>query len=226
MKIEKRLRKLEKEYNKLKSRADYYVNKPEYRHIYLKRKKEEVDVKNKIYRLIVPILEENDIEFKSIANENYEILEIDEFNIKTVEENYSVFGNYATVLEGEINDNGLIYLTTKKSDLGVFNFMSKHEFATRLKGKIDCLGNASVEIVETGFARFKTIPSFFTGQIGKNGEFDIFLEEREVDFLSGKTIMTKLIGNPMINKKGKERKFWENRKLLIAKIEEYRNNYR
>lgn len=224
-KLDKRITKLEKKYKDLIDKANNYSNNHSHRQIFLKYKKKSIKVKDDIYKLIIPFLEANDPEFKKIALENYGILEVDEFKMKTVEQCGGIFGNYAAEMIGKVNRNGLLYLTTTKSDLSFLNPFSKYQYPSRLRGRIDCLGYVRIITTEVGTAFFKTIPKFYVGKIGKNGEIDLLITGRESDYITGKIMMSKLVGNLLLRNEVDDKRFWSNCDLLIDIIERFRNNY-
>lgn len=219
-----KIEKLEKKYRNVCDKLSGLDEFGESRLRYVRNKQKEIELKNTINRLLAPILEERNLEFKRIANENYTLLTKLNFQLKTRTLAASLFGHYSSELQGSINPNGVVYCRTKKSNFPILNPFSSFEFTSKYKGEIDCLGNISLRTVSVGGALLKNIPSTFTGTVYKNGK-DILVETNVCDndfTLAGKMIISEIVGNPFGKQKVKKELFFSNKKKLEHIIEEYR----
>jgi hypothetical protein len=216
-KLEKKYRKVCEKLNGLNEFGDSRIN-------FIRYKKKEIELKNSINQLLIPVLEESNSEFKRIANENYKLLKNLNFQLKTRTIAGSIFGSYSPELQGNINQNGVIYCKTIKSNFPIMNPFVSFEFTSKYKGEISCLGNITLRTVKVDGALLKTIPSTFTGTIQKNGK-NILVETNVCDnnfSLGGKTIIAEIVGNPFGKQIDKKELFFSNKK----KLEEILNNYR
>lgn len=221
-----KIEKLEKKYSKLCTKLGGLDEFGESRSIFVRYKQEEIALKNTINKLLAPVLEESNDEFKRIANENYALLKNLNFQLKTRTIAGSIFGYYSSELQGNINANGVVYCRTKKSNFPIINLFASFEFSSKYKGEIDCLGNIILRTVSVGGALIKNLPSSFTGDVQNNGK-DILVETnvRDNDFtLGGKMIISEIVGNPFGKQIDKKKQFFANKKRLEQIIDEYRND--
>lgn len=220
MKIEK----LEKQYINVCEKLSCLNEFGATRKTYVKYKQKEIKLRNNIYQLLTPILEENNLEFKQIASQNYEILKNLSFKLKTRTVGASLLGYYTYEMQGSINPNGVIYCRTRKTNFPIFRLFASYEFPSMFKGKIDCLGNIKLQAVSVDNAFLKTIPNTFTGTVEKNGR-DIIIEtnDRDYDFtLSGKLIVSEIVGNPFGKQNSIKDLFFSNKRKLESILEENR----
>ncbi|PKQ63816.1 hypothetical protein BZG02_07265 [Labilibaculum filiforme] len=216
-KLEKQYRKINNKLNGLKEFGDSIIT-------YIRYKQKEIELKNTINQLLAPLLEANNPEFRQIANENYELLKNLNFQLKTRTLAGSVFGYYSSELQGNINQNGVVYCRTKKSNFPIINLFASFEFTSLYKGEVDCLGNIILRTAKLDGAFIKTIPSTFTGTIQKNGK-DILVETNVCDndfTLGGKIIIYEIVGNPFGKQNDKKDLFFSNKKKLEHILLQYR----
>lgn len=225
MNLEK-VNKLEKRYAKISKKLLGLDEFGSTRLTYIRYKLKEIDLKGRIHQLLIPILEKESESFRHIAMQNHDLLKELDFELKTRTIGMSLLGYHSTNLKGSINANGVAYCKTSKTNLPIFNFLSSYQFPARLQGRIDCLGNISLETVavQTGF--LKTLPKKFNGRIETNGK-DIQLEisKCETDItMSGKLFISEIVGNPFGKQNHKKEMFFTNKKKLEKLIDEYRQS--
>ncbi len=223
MKISK-IEKLEKRYNKICIKLSCLSEFGASRKTYIKYKQKEIELKNIINQLLTPILEENNPEFKRIANQNHELLKSLNFKLKTRTTGASLLGYFTSEMKGSINHNGVVYFKTKKTNFPIIRLTSSFEFPSKFKGEIDCLGNIKLQATLVDAAFLKTIPSTFIGTIEKNGR-EIIVETTDRDYdltFSGKLIVSEIVGNLFEKQNNNKGLFFSNKRKLESILEEYR----
>jgi hypothetical protein len=222
----KRIKKknLERKYSKTCAKLSRYSRNGPGRSNYLKYKKRKTDLTYQIYRLLIPIIENENEAFKKTANENYNLLKNEKINFKTHKQGLSLLGYISTKLNGRIRNNGLIYCKTEKTDLPFFRFFAPSKVPHKLEGRIDCIGNISLVTKSTQIDLVKTLPLNFHGYIDSNGRIKITANKFETD-ISGKSIISQLVGNPFLNQPEKQHQFFKNRQKLIEMLENFRYFY-
>jgi hypothetical protein len=223
LKIPKKIYRLSKKLRKASKKLKRYEEFGDFRDLFLKYKKRQIEINNKINALLVPFLEKENQEFLKIADENYSLLmSTNKFKFKITANGISVFGSYTDYMEGRLNTNGHIYCESKATNFP-FPF-SSYEYPKRMEGFIDCLGNVYLETVETGAALFNRLPVSFESSIESDGHIKVYTVERESDFLtSGDMYISKIIGNPFYQRDKERETFNSNRKKMLLILNEFRD---
>jgi hypothetical protein len=121
------------------------------------------------FNLIATYFENNDAEYRRLVRENYSVLERDHIHFNVYATNLGVYSAYSTQFEGKVHDNGYSYCYTTEGN-SPLNPLGEMLYPSKLKGKVDYLGNIRLYTDTTGISLFSTLPEAFEGSIGANGE--------------------------------------------------------
>ncbi len=221
MNQKERILKLEKQSRKIFSELEQYDKYGSSRPLYIKYRVKYEKLRDEIYSLIVPILERENSEFILLANENYKLLANEAFIFKNHAESWSLIGTHASALKGKLHKNGLLYCRTYKTNLPIFDLISEMRYPKEFKGKINCLGMISLKVTRRGLAFWSTIPELYTTTISSTGDVNLTIVERDIDIVSGKRIISEIVGDPFHKDQLKLSRFIQNKEKLIKLIEEY-----
>ena len=93
-----------------------------------------------------------------------------------------------------------------------------------MKGRIDCLGNISLEVDSFGFALFRTMPEEFDAELSDDGTLQVFTKKRSSDFLQNHRYLIHKIASSFAFSSPKElERFLETKDELMKMIEEERS---
>ena len=142
---------------------------------------------------------------------------------KTYQEEMSYAGSYAKTLHGKLNNNGHIYCNAITTNNWLLSPFAKYYFPSEFMGTIDCIGNVRVKATKIGAAFINRLPSELSARITSNGTIKLTTIKTEGDFFTqGKILISKIIGQYTFKDSEQANCFYENKKLLLSIIEEYR----
>lgn len=161
-------------------------------------------------------LEKNDPGFLKLARRNQELLTTNSLELKVYRSTASPFASYTRLLEGNIHENGILYLAIASSNIILINF-EKYKYPMSYYGYFNYLGEMKLKAYKVGFAHpLGLVPTKFKGSVDETG--NVFVENtdayREV---SGLNFTQKIISDPC-KKETTRKEFIQNRDQLKKQI--------
>jgi hypothetical protein len=171
---------------------------------------------------IMSYLKENDEYFKKTVTHNFELLENDNivFNVWKYESN--VFFPHFTQLQGEIHQNGYLYLVPKDLTSFYKDYVNSLFYPVQFCGTIDYIGQSHciVSKKRLKFLSFR-LPKKFKGSISFKGMVNFEVFESDFD-LDGIAYIKNIIADPFSANETKRKRFINNRLKLKKLIDQFK----
>jgi hypothetical protein len=210
----------------LLNQAIHKLNKLEYdnysRQMIIQAKKNVQRYNDIINRTICSVLEADSSEFREVAQKSFELLSNNRIQFKSYRKDLSVSASNYENLSGKLHSNGRIYcLPEESSDL--FSNFPFYSFPVLLEGKIDSIGNVSLRTTKHKNSFIRRVPVLMEGSINMQGVIKLRTTEQESDsFFSNPHIASRFISTYTFRSVEKENDFYQNKKILLGWIDEYR----
>jgi len=218
-----KIKRLERKYRRFIKKRDKYDPNGRFRKVFIKYTKKAEVFENEIYKIIMPILKLENIEFIEISKENMTLFRKGQFKFKVRASGATPASSYATALKGVIRKNGLAYCKTTSSNISVSG-ITDMMFPSKYVGSIDCIGNVILRAGGVGFALIRTLPQNYVATISQNGTLNLEVDKNNNVYSGQSTILSEIIGNPFASREDAER-FFENRKKLMKIMDDYRASF-
>lgn len=222
-----KLKELEKEFLKTTRRMVKFEEYGDDRRIFLRYKKEAIDIRYEIYKILASQLERNDFGFNRIASSNYELLAQELCFFKTHKKSVSATARYSSKFTGRLKTNGLIYCKAIESSFPFFLPALTYSIPDYLVGKVNCIGTVELETASYTHGSNTHLPSTYTCKIEPNGK--MIIRTDKVDLNSNyntKEVITQIVGNPFHDDMLTLAIFYRNKRLLYEIMDEYRLDFR
>ncbi len=158
-------------------------------------------------------LEETNEEFRSLAQKNLSLLAKDKVVYETKSHTYSPVGTYSAFFTGKIQPDGYAHLELKATNIGVYP-LAKYDYVGKYLGHIDYFGNIELKPVKIESALMFTRPRSYEGYVNDKGVVVLNVVKRELEMLSGRVVISGMLGLHFSDEARRE-KFFNNRRRLL-----------